>query len=206
MKKNLETLREENRALEKKLKADPDDFCAVKEIAYNSFFLNDLKKALKFYKKALEMRPHFDYLHYNVGNVYHFMKNNQKAAQYYLNALRINPQNIEALNNMGILYFETKQTDAAFDVHNKAVKAGPNHPEAYHHLGILEREVNKDFELSMWYLKKAIRLDYKYPPNHYQLALTYKKMKKIDEAKQELEIALQLKPNYKEAKKELGKI
>ena len=206
MKRDSKELKEENKLLEKTLKADPKNFDSIVKIAYNSFFLNDLKKALKFYKKALALQPQLDYINYNVGNVYHFLKNNKKAAHYYLMALSLNPRYVEALNNMGIIYFEMQQPKLAFKMHNTALEVSPNHPEAYHHIGILHREVNSDFELSMWYLKKAIRLDYNYAPNHYQLGLTYKKMNELEFAKSEFGIALQLMPNYKDAKKELAKV
>ena len=61
-------------------------------------------------------------------------------------------------------------------------------------------------ELSVLYLKKALRIDPNYPLNSYQLALSYKKLGDWKKAVQYLENALKLNPNFKDAKAELKKI
>lgn len=192
--------------LEKMLKSEKRNIELITKIAYNYFFISNLKKSLKYYKTALKIEPCAAYLNYNVGNVYHFLKQNKKAAYYYLIAIKLKPNHTEALNNLGILYYDSKEYKTAIELHNDALKTNPNHPEAYHHLGIIEREFKNDLELSMYYLKKAIRLDPDYLLNHYQLALTYKKMGELEKARGELKVCLHINPKHKDSSAELKKI
>ena len=57
------------------------------------FNQNFPKKALKYYKKAIEIDPNFFYAYYNLGNFY--LKYNQlsKAKSSYEKALEIDPNN-----------------------------------------------------------------------------------------------------------------
>lgn len=192
--------------LEKIFKQNKKDIDLILKIAYNYFLISDLKKSLKYYLIALEMKPYVDFINFNVGNVYHFLKNDKKAVYYYSIAVNLNPNYVEAINNLGIIYCDSKMYKEAISMHNQAISISPTHPEAYHHLGTIERKQNKDYELSMYYLKKAIKLDPSYLLNHYELALTYKCMNKFDDAKSELEICKNINPNHKDTITELVKL
>ncbi len=192
--------------LKKMQKKEPDNLYITKKIAFNLFILKDFKKALKYYKAILEAEPFISENNYNLGCIYHYTKDYKNAEKFYSYALQADNQNISAINNLGDLYYETKNIDEAVKLFNMAISINPLHPEAYHHLGVINREIFKDYELSVLYLKKALRIHPNYILNSFQLAMTYKEMGETSKAVEFLNNCLKLNPNYKQAIKELKKL
>lgn len=192
--------------MQKIFKNDPNNLSNIKSLAYNFFAVGAYKKALKFYELILKFEPQKAESYFNVASMYHFLNNKKNACDYYRFAIKLNPKYISAMNNLGSLYYENKYYDLAIPYFKKAIKLSPNHPEAYHHMGIILREHFNDYEMSKYYIKKALVLDPKYALNSYQLGLTYKALGEVDEAKKCFENCLKLNPNHKETMKELKKI
>jgi tetratricopeptide (TPR) repeat protein len=176
------------------------------KIAYDFYMSGDFQKALERYKLILEEQPYIAINYFNVACMYHFLKDYDNAAKYYYFAIKMDPSNMPALNNFGVAFYECKKFDKALKIFETALAKAPNHPEAFHHMGVLQREYLGDLELSELYLKKALRLDPKYLPNSYQLALTYKKAEKTDKAIAALENCLELDPAHEPSRKELSRI
>ena len=190
----------------KMIKYEPDNLSLKKKLAHHYFLLGDYKNALKYYKKVTDYEPAKPENQYNTGMMYHYLKDRQKAYQHYRNALNINPKYTPALNNIGLLYFESNDFENAVAIFKKTVSSAPSSPEAYHHLGVIQRVYYNDEELSLLYLKKAIRLDPEYADNYYQLALTYNKYGRKQETITTLQKCLELCPQHNQAKQLLGKI
>ncbi|MBQ9246672.1 tetratricopeptide repeat protein [bacterium] len=199
-------LEEAIKILKKMIKIEPDDLSLLKKLAYNYYLSGDYKNALKYYKIVLESEPISAENHYSTGLMYHSLKDLKNAYKYYCNAIKANPKYVAAHNNIGILYYEGKDYENALKIFKNSIAISPSNPEAYHHIGIIQRIYKKDEELSVLYLKKAIRLDPKYAGNYYQLALTYNSFKRNKKAIQALKKCIELNPNYEHAKELLEKL
>ena len=199
-------LEEASKILKKMIKEEPDNISLYKTLAYNYYLLQDYKNALKYYKTVIESEPNNADLHYSTGLMYHYLKDVKNAYKYYQNALKVNPSYAPALNNLGLLYYENNDCESALKFFNKAISVAPSNPEAYHHIVIIQREYKKDGELSVLYLRKAVRLDAKYSENYYQLAITYNAFRDKDNAVLALKKCLELNKNHTKAKALLKKI
>ena len=187
-------------------KNDPNNLQNIKKLAYNLFYIADFKSALKYYRLVLDFEPQESSNYFNVANMYHFLKKNKEAFDYYNFAINLDSNNVAAINNLGLLYYENKYFEEAVPYFKKAIKLFPLHPEAYHHMGIILREYYKDFEMSKYYIKKALILDPNYLLNSYQLGLTYLKLNEKEKAKKLFERCLELNPKHKDSIKELEKL
>lgn len=192
--------------LKQMLKTEPNNQYLLEKIAYIYFKNKKYKDALKYYSLLLETDPFVSKYNFNVASMYDFLNDYGNALKYYVYAIKADSNNISALNNYAMICYKMKQYNKAIEVLNKAIELSPFNPEAYHHMGIINREYIGDLDMSLLYLKKALRLDAKYPLNAYQVALTYKDMKNIPKTIEYLNKVLEINPNYAPAKKLLKQV
>jgi tetratricopeptide (TPR) repeat protein len=89
----------------------------------DSYFRNnEIKKAVKEFKKAIEIDPNFALAYNNLGEVYAFLEMYEEAIHEYEKALEINPELPEAHFNMVVSYILLKNYSLAWkhiDILNK---------------------------------------------------------------------------------------
>jgi tetratricopeptide (TPR) repeat protein len=89
----------------------------------NHYFKNnEIKKAIKEFKRAMKINPSFALAYNNLGEVYAFLEMYKEAIHEYERALEINPELSEAHFNMVISYILLKNYDLAWkhiDILNK---------------------------------------------------------------------------------------
>ncbi len=108
-----------------------------------------------------------------------------KAERIFPNVLEMMRQRVETL---------CLETDELLEKHNlkgaerllkEARKIDPNATPVLVDLGVLSAEKG-DLQKSLEYLTKALSLNPRYPPVHYNLAIVYQMMGKKDEAETEM--------------------
>ena len=62
------------------------------ELGYKYLKLKDYKKAMKYYRKALDKNPKNPYAIYNIGYIYQMQGEKQKAVEMYEKLIAMNPQ------------------------------------------------------------------------------------------------------------------
>jgi tetratricopeptide (TPR) repeat protein len=83
---------------------------------------NKTKKAIKEFKKAINIDPRFALAYNNLGEVYSFLEKYEEAIREYKRALEINPELPEAHFNMVVSYILLKNYSLAWkhiDILNK---------------------------------------------------------------------------------------
>lgn len=148
------------------------------EITYfnrgNSYrHLNELKKAIKDYNKAIEIKPDYAEAYNNRANSYFDLEEFDKAISDYTSLIKIMPSNYYAYFNRANAYSQLFNYDSAVADYTKAIELKPDFANAYYNRG------NKYYGMSMYKeaiedWKKVIKLD-----PEYKSAL----QSKIDEAK-----------------------
>jgi Tfp pilus assembly protein PilF len=125
-------------------------------------------------------------------------RNAEQAINEYENVLRQDPKNINSVKGIAFLYMNMKKWDKARDYYKRAVGIDPNDPEAYYSVAVIDW--TQSYQPRM---EARARLNM--GPNDQlkdkkvceQLRTT--NMDKVEEGKQMLEKALQLRPDYDDA-------
>ena len=91
--------------LEISLKYDKNFVLAYDDIAVCYRQLNDFNKAIKYYKKSLEIYPEGDFALMNIGVIYSKKSDFKTAIEYYEKLIKFHPKNAEGYFGAGKNYF-----------------------------------------------------------------------------------------------------
>jgi tetratricopeptide (TPR) repeat protein len=135
--------------------------------------LQEFKKAIKDYNKAIEIKPDYTEAYNNRANSYFDLEEFDKAISDYTSLIKFIPGNYYAYFNRANAYSQLFKYDSAVVDYTKAIELKPDFANAYYNRG------NKYYGMSMYKeaiedWKKVIKLD-----PAYESAL----QSKIDDAK-----------------------
>ncbi len=154
-------------------------------------------------QKKVQENPNDWKANFEMGVEYLGSKNFQQAAEYLEKANQCKPGDALTLSNLGFAYMEARQHDKAERVLAACVKAHPQH-----HDGLLNLGVN-EMRRHQW--DKALKVMDVVIKRHPQSFLAFRNaglcfahMKKLQEASRCFERAIQIFPNYTEARIDLG--
>jgi Tfp pilus assembly protein PilF len=119
----------------------------------------------------------------------------EAAEQALLDALEIDPYLTDAHNTLGKVYDLSGRKEDAEREFRKALE-DPSYPtpeKVYFNLGLLYRSQER-LEDAIAMLRKAVEVDTKYYPAHYELAATLESIGKLEEAAREYVVAA---PGYR---------
>lgn len=83
-------------------------------------------KAIKYFKKALELRPDYTKAFYSLGDYYSEIGDFYLAFEYYKKALKIDENNALVYERIAILFVKERELDKAFEYLEKAQRIEPN--------------------------------------------------------------------------------
>ena len=110
--------------------------------------LREFDAAIESYKKALEIKPDYAEVYYNMGIALKDKGDPEAAIDSYKQALKIKPDYAEAYNNMGIALTDKDDPVAAIDSYKQALKIKPDYADAYINTCEAYEKSNKLAELS----------------------------------------------------------
>lgn len=145
-------------------------------------------QALDAYKKALELNPNIKEIYNNAGAVYEKLNNTQQARIFYQNAINLDENYIDALVNLALLNKDFAQLDKL-------------NQKYYPSMLILYTLAKYNFEQQN-YVKSLQLLEEISPAESNLFEIQYLKseiylaLKKYDDAKKTLNIALELNPKH----------
>ena len=96
-------------------------------IAYNQ--LLDLSRAMKLYKRATRLDPHYSEAFNNLGTIYYSQKSYRRAIHLYKTALRLAPNSATVYSNLGSAYLFKGMIDEALAELVRASELSPDHPK-----------------------------------------------------------------------------
>ncbi|MBN1866007.1 tetratricopeptide repeat protein [Candidatus Sumerlaeota bacterium] len=96
----------------------------------------DVENAVKYYSKAVELRPRFAMYRINLGAALAEQGRLDEAISQYLKSAEIDPYSSEAYNRLGLARARQGKVDEAIESFSKAVELSPDYPEACVNLGI----------------------------------------------------------------------
>ena len=168
-------------------KLDPDNADIYQQTALVFRSLGDYPLSLKYFRKALELRPQFPEAMNNMGTVYLLMGDWNRAIKCFNEAVADmkyqTPQ--YAYNNLGLAYYNMGDTRKAIENYETALRLSRSYAVVYLNLARLY-EKEGDLEEAEINYREAILYRPKDPAGHMGLAKLLMKQGKTDEAKKSL--------------------
>ncbi|MBC8216851.1 MAG: tetratricopeptide repeat protein, partial [Planctomycetes bacterium] len=176
----------------------------------NEYFLrsileNDFRIALGMYEKAVKLDPAFALAHAQLSRTHMMMywhifdrseERRAMAKQAVERAFQLNPNLPEAHLALGHYYYHGHlDYDRALEQFAIARKSQPNNSEVLEFVGYVQRRQGK-FEEALGNIKRAFELDPLASRLAYQIALTFKLLRKYPEAKRYYDRAISLSPDW----------
>lgn len=162
----------------------------------------DIKKAVKYMERAVELDPESLYLKGELVNLYLQQKENNKALAIVEEVLKKEPENIGALILFGKIKHSLNKIDDAKKIYEKIVDGKPKEKNIYLLLGSIyidEREFDKAVSL----FDKLVKNFPDYYLGYFYLGKIYGEKGDVIEAEKNFEKAIELKPNLDESRYEL---
>lgn len=120
--------------------------------------LQDLKSALQYYKKAIQVDPECTTAMVGLGNVYDDMGDSRQAEGWYRRTLAIDPRHTDAWSNLGMILHKRNDLEGAKECYERTVQIEPLHANAMNNLGEIYRE-QKDYDRAEGWYRKALAAD-----------------------------------------------
>ena len=187
------------------LKEFPDSFLLNNICGVSNANLNEHEKAIKFYRKALQIKRNNPEILFNMGNSFKDLGRLTEAVDVYKIALKHKPDYVKAYNNLGTVLKIKGDLDGAEESYKNAIKINPKFADALNNLGnVLKEKGNLDEAISTF--KDLISIYPNYADAYLNIGLVLKEQGKIEAAIQSYRKALSCRPEFPEAKKFLATI
>jgi len=111
----------------------------------------------------------------------------EKSIESLSEALKLDPNHKLALVSRGSAYLKLDDTDKAVSDFDRVIEIDPNYARAYHLRGIA-REQNEEYEGALDDISKAIDIDPEYGAAFYSRATLLTKLKREDEAVEDIQM------------------
>ena len=131
---------------------------AYHELGRGYLLKNEIDKAIKNFKKAIEIDPRFYLSYYGLAEIYMKRGEYQRAIENFKKGLKYNPDNPLVITNLGVLYFKTGKYEKALTQYKKVLAIEPDSAKIYKNLGILYLYGFKDNKKAIYYIEKSLKL------------------------------------------------
>ena len=144
---------------------------------------SDLLKALKHYRRAIELKPNYYEAKNNLGTVYLSLNMWKKAIEVFSELSQIDEYRTPAMgyNNLGWAYFKLGEYALAKKYFVNATQLNPRLCPPHNNLGLSYIQL-KDYERAERSLKAAIKICPQYAEPHLHLGQIYLLSTKLKEA------------------------
>jgi len=183
------------------VKLDPDNAELNHQIAVVLRNLGEYRLSLKYFNRALALKPKYPEARNNLGTLYLVMGKWDKAIACFKEAvsdiLYSSPQ--FAYNNMGYAYFKKGDYDKATESYKLALRSSPSYTLCYANLA-RAYEAKGEFNEAVAAYKKRIFYFPKDSAAHLGMAKALLSLGKKKEAKEELNLTIWADPTGPQAK------
>lgn len=157
------------------------------------------QSAIAWLQRAAQQRPGDFWPNFYLGNAAYQTKDYIAAERWFSIAIALMPGSAECYYNRALAFAALKQKDLALSDYDKALELRPTFGAAWLNRGDLYFQ-NLRYSLALSDFKNALNHGASADLAHYNLALTYLAMKDETQALRHVLAALDLRPEYQEAR------
>lgn len=180
------------------LKENPKDIEVLSKLGSTYVRAGEDERALEVYNQILRIdNTDFNALN-SLGGIYRRLKRYEDSIMVLERALTTGSNTNEVYYNMGHTYKLMGNYDDAADCFVTVIEENPNDVLAYNHLGSIQASRGEHVKALQSY-NRALQIDKNHPILHYNSALSYMALGKLEQAKLSFENALRTKPGWIEA-------
>lgn len=145
------------------LAKNPESWMPLNNLGLEMEKQGKLPEAIRYYEKAVELKPDDGIGLYNLGVVKLQVSDTQAALELFRRSQTLEPDNVMAYLNEGVALQRLGEHRKVITVMDTAIKKFPENAELYHQLGRAQLDTGQSTK-GVESLKKALELD----PNHAQ--------------------------------------
>lgn len=116
------------------------------------------KKAITYFKKALEIDSQFAFAWDNLGLCYRKMEDYENAINCYKKSIEIDPNGMTPRQNLAVAYSFQKEYELAIEAYEGLAELDEDNPEIYYGIGVIYTIYLQDLELGLTNMCKAYNL------------------------------------------------
>ncbi|PYY20070.1 MAG: hypothetical protein DMG60_01690 [Acidobacteria bacterium] len=173
------------------LKVRRDDHNAVYALGRARIGLRKYQDAKDSFSEYTRLRPDDPSGHYGLGLVLRSLEQTKEARVQFERSVALQPAQTESYVQLGKLDLDERNLDSAADRFNHALQRDPRNAGALLGMGEVEFQ-RKRYQTSKDFLSRAIASDPSSRESHYYLGLVYGRLGRLDDSKQEFEVASKL--------------
>ncbi len=170
--------------------AAPDSAQMHQLLAHEDVRQGNTNVAIAQYRKAIVIDPHLPGIHFELGELLHASTDERlkkEAEKEYHAALMDNPQNEKSMLRLAEIDGRKGNIQQSYKEYRKAVELQPTDADAK--LGLAKTLIDMNQEdKALPLLEDAVKLEPTNATVHYRLAMLYRKMERMDDAKREVEL------------------
>ena len=180
-------------AIGQALQQVPENYGYLMERGWIYQRLGDQTSAIHSFLVAAKIEPRNPATFYELGMSFFLIDEFQRAEPHFKRVLDLTPNDDRAIFMLGVLDIMANQETDAKAEFEKALALQPKNAHYLLHYGVLLNQLG-DTEQGLGYMLRAKALDPSNPLTHYNLGRTYLSQGKMVPARDELEIAIRLRP------------
>ena len=177
------------------LKLNPENYPVL--IQYGTLLRErkEIEEAIKIFQRAIILNPEFVHAHFNIGTIYYEKKDFKKAEEKFLKLLELIPTFSEPYYYLIRIYLIKNDLNSAENILKKAEENINKDANFYFFEGLFWAQ-KEDFKKAILLFEKTIEMEPSYFDAKFNLAQSYYKIGKVQEALKFYEDSLKLNPNF----------
>ena len=156
-------------------------------------------EAADFLRDATTDQSSYPEAHLNLGYVLMALRDYKNAEGEFRQVLRLRSNSVSALSGFGIVSVKLGRGQEAVEILQRVVRIWPDSAGAHSNLAMALATDGFDLPGALAEFSQAIQLEQSSPFAYYGRGKILNEMKRLEEARSDLEIACRLKPDYPEA-------
>ncbi len=189
----------------KALDLKPDDLDANQNLAFIFLETKRYSDAIPYFEKVSGANPSSVDAKINLSALYFQTGRSQDAEKLWREILKIDSKRTDIRLNLANVLWNRGDHDAAAEHYILAAKQQPNNAQALNGLGLVQLKNGKNADAENSF-RSAVKFDAKYMPSYNNLAVSLERQNKRKDAIVVLTKALELDPNFADARKNLERL
>ncbi|MDD3150775.1 MAG: tetratricopeptide repeat protein, partial [Candidatus Gastranaerophilales bacterium] len=190
---------------ENSLKFNKRNKKSIRGIANLDMLKGEYNKALNGYKNALKYDKNSVEILLNIAKTYQILSYEKDAYETYLEILKLDETNLKANYELALINLQDDNKEIAINLLKKTLSINPDYFNSW--LKLAEIEISNDnYFLAKSYLIPLQHINSQIPQYYYLTGLIAKKNENYTSARNNFKKAIEIRPNYYEAKQELDNL